>query len=42
MHPKYVQHFAGNASIQLTFDRYSRWILSMDRNSANRMDEALG
>jgi integrase len=41
-HPKFGQHFAGDASIQLTFGRYSRWMLSMDRNSANRMDAALG
>jgi integrase len=41
-HPKYVQHLAGHASIQLTFDRYSHWMPSMSRNTADGMDEALG
>ena len=42
MHPKYVQHLAGHASIQLTLDRYSHWMPSMGRNTADGMDEALG
>jgi integrase len=41
-HPKYVQHLAGHASVQLTLDRYSHWIPSMGRNTAERMDGALG
>jgi integrase len=41
-HPKYVQHLAGHASIQLTLDRYFHWIPSMGRNTADGMDEALG
>jgi integrase len=41
-HPKYVQHLAGHASIQLTLDRYSHWMPSMSRNTADGMDEALG
>jgi integrase len=41
-HPKYVQHLAGHASIQLTLDRYSHWMPSMGRNTAEGMDEALG
>jgi integrase len=41
-HPKYVQHLAGHASIQLTLDRYSHWMPSMGRNTADGMDEALG
>jgi integrase len=41
-HPKYVQHLAGHASIQLTLDRYSHWMPSMGRNTALGMDEALG
>ena len=40
-HPKYVQHLAGHASIQLTLDRYSHWMPSMGRNTADGMDEAL-
>jgi integrase len=42
MHPKYVQQLAGHASIQLTLDRYSRWMPSMGRSTAQGMDEALG
>jgi integrase len=41
-HPKYVQHLAGHASVQLTLDRYSHWMPSMGRNTAERMDGALG
>jgi integrase len=41
-HPKYVQHLLGHASIQLTLDRYSHWIPSMVRATADGMDEALG
>src|SRR4051812_33538704 len=37
-HPKYVQHLAGHASIQLTLDRYSHWMPSMGRNTAEGMD----
>jgi hypothetical protein len=41
-HLKYVQHLTEHASIQLTLDRYSHWIPSMGRNTADGMDEALG
>jgi integrase len=41
-HPKYVQHLAGHASIQLILDRYSHWMPSISRNTAEGMDEALG
>jgi integrase len=41
-HPKLVQHLLGHASIQLTLDRYSHWIPSMGRVTAERMNEALG
>ena len=41
-HPKLVQHLLGHASIQLTLDRYSHWILTMGRATAEGMDEALG
>jgi len=41
MHPKYVQHLAGHASVQLTLDRYSHWMPSMGRNTAEGIDEAL-
>jgi integrase len=42
VHPKMVQHLIGHASIQLTLDRYSHWIPSMGRATAEGMDEALG
>ncbi len=41
-HPKYVQHLLGHASVQLTLDRYSHWMPSMGRNTADGIDEALG
>ena len=41
IHPKYVQHLAGHASIQLTLDRYSHWMPSMGKHTASAMDEAL-
>jgi integrase len=40
--PKYVQQSLGHASIQLTLERYSRWIPSMGRHAADGMDEAPG
>jgi integrase len=42
VHPKYVQHLLGHKSIKLTLDRYSHWIPSMGRATADEMDEALG
>jgi hypothetical protein len=41
-HSKYVQHLLGHVSIQITLDRYSHWIPSMGRATAEGMDEALG
>jgi integrase len=41
VHPKFVQHLAGHASIQLTLDRYSHWMPSMDKHTASAMDKAL-
>ena len=41
-HLKYVQHLTGHANIQLTVDRYSHWMPSMGRNTAEGIDEALG
>jgi integrase len=41
-HPKYVQHLAGHASIQLTPDCFSHWISSMGRDTADGMNKALG
>ena len=41
VHPKYVQHLAGHASIQLTLDRYSHWMPTMGKHAASAMDEAL-
>jgi len=41
-HATYVQKSLGHASVQLTLDRYSHWMPSMGRNTAEGMDEALG
>jgi integrase len=41
-HPTYVQKSLGHASVQLTLDRYSHWMPSMGRNTADGIDEALG
>jgi NAD(P)-dependent dehydrogenase (short-subunit alcohol dehydrogenase family) len=35
------EHHAGHANIQRTLDRYSHWMPSMGRNTANRIYEAL-
>jgi len=40
--PTYVQKSLGHASVQLTLDCYSHWMLSRGRNTAQRIDEALG
>lgn len=41
-HPTYVQKLLGHASVPLTIDRYSHWMPSMGKHTANAMDEALG
>jgi integrase len=41
-HPTYVQKSLGHASVQLTLDRYSHWMPSMGRNTAEGIDVALG
>jgi integrase len=41
-HPTYVQKSLRHASVQLTLDRYSHWMPSMSRNTADEIDEALG
>ena len=42
-HPKYVQHLAGHAIIQLILDHYSHWKEAFHgRSTADGMDEALG
>jgi integrase len=41
-HPTYVQKSLGHASVQLTLDRYSHWMPSMGRNTAEGIDQALG
>jgi integrase len=41
VHPKFVQHLAGHASIQLTLDRYSHWMPTMGKHTASAMDKAL-
>ena len=40
--PKYAQHLAEHASIQLTLESYSHWMPSMGRNTASTIDAALG
>jgi integrase len=42
VHPKLVQHLLGHASMTMTLDRYSHWIPSMGRHTAEGMDKALG
>ncbi len=41
-HPTYVQKSLGHASVQLILDRYSHWMPSMGRDTADGMDEASG
>jgi hypothetical protein len=41
-HLKYGQHLTEHASIQLTLKRYSHWMPSMGRDTAEGIDEALG
>jgi integrase len=41
-HPTYVQKSLGHASVQLTLDRYSHWIVGMGTYTASAMNEALG
>jgi integrase len=41
-HPTYVQKSLGHASVQLTLDRYSHWMPSMGRKTAEGIEEALG
>ena len=40
--PGVHRHLAGHASITMTLDRYSHWMPSMGRNTAEGIDEALG
>jgi hypothetical protein len=40
-HPTYVQKSPGHAAVQLTLDRFSHWMPSMDRHTASAMDEVL-
>jgi murein endopeptidase len=40
--PKGMQHLAGHASFQLTLDHDLHWIPSMDKDTADGMDEVLG
>jgi hypothetical protein len=42
VHSKSGQHLLGHNSIKLTLDRYSHWMPSMGRATADGMDEALG
>jgi integrase len=40
--PTYVQKLLGHASVQLTLDRYSHWMPSMEKRTASAVEEALG
>jgi cadmium resistance protein CadD (predicted permease) len=42
IHLKDIQHLARNTRIQPILDRYSRWMPSVVRNTADSMDKALG
>jgi len=42
VHPKLVQHLLGHASITMPLEPYSHWMLSIGRDAADGMDEALG
>jgi integrase len=37
-----VQHLLGHASRTMTLDRYSHWLPSMGRYTAEGMDQSLG
>jgi integrase len=41
VHLKLLQHLLGHASITMTLDHYSHWLLSMGMHAADCMDEAL-
>jgi integrase len=41
-HPTYVQKSLGHANIAMTLDRYSHWMPSMGRATADGIDAALG
>ncbi len=41
-HPTYVQKSLGHANIAMTLDRYSHWMPSMGRATADAIDAALG
>jgi integrase len=41
VHPTYVQRALGHASVKMTLDRYSHWMLSMGRATAEAIDAAL-
>jgi integrase len=42
VHPTYVQRALGHASVKMTLDRYSHWMPSMGRATAEAIDAALG
>ncbi len=41
VHPTYVQRAMGHASVKITLDRYSHWMPSMGRATAEAIDSAL-
>jgi integrase len=41
VHPTYVQRALGHASVKMTLDRYSHWMPSMGRATAEAIDAAL-
>ncbi len=42
VHPKIVQERLGHSNIGMTLDRYSHVSMDMQRDAADRLDEALG
>ena len=41
VHPTYVQRALGHASVKMTLDRYSHWMPSMGRATADAIDAVL-
>jgi integrase len=42
VHPKVVQELLGHATIAMTLDTYSHYVLSMGDQAAEAMEDALG
>ena len=42
VHPTYAQRALGHSTVAMTLDRYSHWMPSMGRATAEAIDAALG